>query len=392
MRGEGDRVAKRKQHYVPQVYLKAWETQVETLKDPDNKFKGVYTFECSSGIGDGANKASILWMSQLYTIRFEHRYICTSCPRVLNYFVERIYNLMRVETDKPVYAKFGYSIIKTKASIRKHFFDIDDWQFYYDNGNLGKQKAIMNKICALNCYILETEFDDFFEKQWESVRTSFVQEVKRAIPKTLNSSERIISMSVANKMLSFFFVMLCRSPYFTAMGFYERIKRNLLYPSFESMFLNATGDETRGIVTEDTKHIISDAHSYVDGIFEGIWMSELYRILFGGSGGFYYNILDHVRDGCQLILFETEQGADHFITSDNPAFENRLMITTENWNGFIFPLTPEYLVLIGKGGDALNMVDYRIARAETVKKLNQIIANNKKNTVIADRKHLRLDL
>lgn len=382
----------RKQHYVPQVYLKAWETQVETLKDPGNKFKGIYTFDCSSGIGNGANKASVLWTSQLYTIRFEHRYICTACPRVFSYFVDQIFNLMRVETNKPVYAKLGYSIIKTKASIRKHFFDIDNWLFYYDDGCLAKQKAIMSRIYALNCYILESEFDDYFEKHWERVRTTFVKEVKEAMPKTINSSERVISTATANELLTFFFVMLCRSPYFTAMGVYEKIKRNLLYPTFERMFLDATENETQEVTSEDSNQIISEAHSYVDGIFEGVWLSELYRILFGGSGGFYYNVFDYVRKGCQLILFETKQGEDHFITSDNPAFENRLMVTAENWNGFIFPLTPEYLVLIGKGDDTWNTVDYRMAGSEAVRKFNQIIANNKMNMIIADRKHLKLGL
>ena len=32
----------KKQHFVPRVYLKAWETQVETLKEPNKKFKGIY--------------------------------------------------------------------------------------------------------------------------------------------------------------------------------------------------------------------------------------------------------------------------------------------------------------------------------------------------------------
>ena len=35
----------KKQHFVPRVYLKAWETQVETLKEPDKKFKGIYVIK-----------------------------------------------------------------------------------------------------------------------------------------------------------------------------------------------------------------------------------------------------------------------------------------------------------------------------------------------------------
>ena len=35
----------KKQHFVPRVYLKAWETQVETHKEPDKKFKGIYVIK-----------------------------------------------------------------------------------------------------------------------------------------------------------------------------------------------------------------------------------------------------------------------------------------------------------------------------------------------------------
>lgn len=38
-------MATRRQHYVPQVYMKAWETEVETITEPDKKFQGVYVFK-----------------------------------------------------------------------------------------------------------------------------------------------------------------------------------------------------------------------------------------------------------------------------------------------------------------------------------------------------------
>ena len=34
----------KRQHFVPRVYMKAWETKVETSKEPDKKFDGVYVF------------------------------------------------------------------------------------------------------------------------------------------------------------------------------------------------------------------------------------------------------------------------------------------------------------------------------------------------------------
>ena len=45
----------KRQHYVPRVYIKAWETEVETIEEPNKKFKGLYVFE-NSDIGQGKNK------------------------------------------------------------------------------------------------------------------------------------------------------------------------------------------------------------------------------------------------------------------------------------------------------------------------------------------------
>lgn len=45
-------MANREQHFVPRVYMKAWETEVETTKEPDKKFTGVYVFK-NTTIGEG---------------------------------------------------------------------------------------------------------------------------------------------------------------------------------------------------------------------------------------------------------------------------------------------------------------------------------------------------
>ena len=119
----------KKQHFVPRVYMKAWETTVETLKDPHIKFSGVYTFEDHTVLGNGANRNSVLWMPHLYTVRFQHNFVCRSCPRIMEDFVNQIYTIMRENGSKPIYAKIGYSVIRTKKSIRKHLHEIDDWTF-----------------------------------------------------------------------------------------------------------------------------------------------------------------------------------------------------------------------------------------------------------------------
>ena len=119
------RMPTKKQHFVPRVYMKAWETQVETLKEPDKKFNGIYVIKDGS-IGDGANRNSVLWKPHLYTINFKYSFICNSCAKVKSQYVDLIYDLLKTGFKQPVYGKLGYSIIKTKKSINKHFFEIHD--------------------------------------------------------------------------------------------------------------------------------------------------------------------------------------------------------------------------------------------------------------------------
>lgn len=126
----------KRQHYVPRVYIKAWETEVTNKKEQDKKFQGVYYFGMNES--DGKTKESILWKPHLYTIGFRHSFICKSCSKVRIEFVDRIYEYLRSGMKYPVYGKCGYRIIKTKRSIEKHFFQIQDWEFYYDNGDITK--------------------------------------------------------------------------------------------------------------------------------------------------------------------------------------------------------------------------------------------------------------
>ena len=295
---------------------------------------------------------------------------------------------MREDMTKPVYAQLGYSKIRTKNSIRKHLHEIDDWKFYYEDGNVAKQKAIMSNIQAINNYVLEKAFDDLFEKRWEASYNNFINEVKDGTPVAIGQSERSISNQAAQEMLGLFFIMLCRSPYFTAMGIYDSIKANLLYPVFEKICIDSIDKDEAEITEEDRKKAIAEGHCYIDEMMTGIWYSELYRMLFKNEGGFYHNIIEKVMSDCQMILFEAYSDAEHFITSDNPAFEHILKVTTENMNGFIFPISPQYLLFIAKGSDKFNIVDHRYANSQTVRRFNQIIASHRHNLIIADSKYI----
>ena len=96
-------MATKRQHFVPRVYMKAWETQAETSREPNRKFEGVYVFENSNEIGEGANRNSILWKPHLYTIKFKYLFIVNSCPKIYSDFVDMVYDVMRNRTLQPIY-------------------------------------------------------------------------------------------------------------------------------------------------------------------------------------------------------------------------------------------------------------------------------------------------
>lgn len=353
-------MATKRQHFVPQVYMKAWETQVENKSEPNKKFKGIYVFENDTRIGNGFNRDSILWEPHLYTIGFKYQAILKSCPLVKSDFVDQIYSLLRINTQKPVYGKKGYSKIKTKSSIHKHIYDIHDWDFYYDDGNLAKKKSILNRIYDLNCYVLERAFDDIYEKRWESVCERFINGVQDGPPISTSISGRKIDKESAINMIEFFFMMLCRSPQFDAMGIYTKIKETLLYPTFAD-------------------------REFSDELISSIWHSELYKMFFKKNDGFYNNVIGKIIQGCQMVLFEIYDSAGSFITSDNPAFQNMSVISKENLNGFVFPITPKHLLFIANGDyDSIDVVDYRFADRDTIQRFNKIIKNHKNKTIVAN--------
>lgn len=375
----------KRQHFVPRVYMKAWETKVETDKEPDKKFDGVYVFT-GTNIGEGANRNSVLWKPHLYTVNFNYSYICKSCPKLKSEFVSMIYDLLRTRFAKPVHGKIGYSIIKTKKSIDKHFYEINDWEFYYDDGNVARKTSINNQIEALNSYILEDAFDNYLEKNWESIYNCFIDAVHNGIPVAIGKSERVISEEVALDMLSSFFIMLCRNPLFDAMGIYTKMKKDVLYPVFTSMCDEEIGDDT------NVESWSEEGREYADELMRGIWYSELYKMFFKNSGGFYHSTVAAALSGCQMILFETYDGAGNFITSDNPAFENKSVVEVNNSNGMLFPLSPKYLLFIAKGSDDINVVDHRFANKETIKHFNRIIVQYSNGTLISLTKNLNDNL
>ena len=245
----------------------------------------------------------------------------------------------------------------------------------------------------MNSYLLEKSFDDFFEKNWERIYSNFVDAVHNGVPFGLGRSERIIPDNIAKDMLSAFFIMLCRNPSFDAMGIYKKIKDYILYPVFESLTKAADDKDNTKLCVEneaskDDDQNIVNSKECIDELMMGIWYSELYKIFFRSTGGFYHNVVKTALTGCQMVLIEAYDGAGEFITSDNPAFEHISVVDRINNRSMIFPISPKYLIVIAKGESGINIVDHRFANSDTIRYFNRIIVRYKIDNFISNQKDI----
>lgn len=349
----------KRQHYVPRVYLKAWVTEVESSKNPRNHFDGVYYFENRNTVGEGKKIENILWRPHLYTVKFNSSKIklFKECPKIYNFFVNKIYTLMKENKPIPVYGKWRGNKLKTQNSIYKHLDNINNWDFYYYNGNKAKKKTFLNKFNDIYCYLLENEFSKRFENMWENVYKDFISEVEKN--SYLNANAKV-SQEIIENIVSFFLMMLCRNLKFDGLGNYSWIADNLEQIRFSD-------DSIEEIKTD-------------------LWLLDLYRIFYRTNKGIYNNaFVNIVRDG-KLVLVKANSKRK-FITSDNPAFVHMSKVEMENKNGFYFPISPNYLLLIVKGGNgSLNIVEYRTVDSEMVRKYNQIIASHGNKIMVSTEK------
>ena len=366
---------KTRQHYVPQVYLKAWKTRII---NKNGDFNGIYSFTDNSCIGKGYSTKAVLWNSHLYTINFEYSFIGNSCPKILNDFSEMIHDYLQNGMEKPVYGKLGHTVIRAKHSIAKNIHKISDWDFFYSDGKKARKKSLISKINDLKSYILEDGFANLFETEWEQVLNEFINNVVSIPPLTPYSSERVVPYKSVINIVKFFFMMMCRNPCFDAMGTYKTVVDYSLVPLLQDLAKDETNESERQTFIKNES----------DLIIKGCWYSELYRLLYKHKGGFYHPMINKVCKECQLMLYDAKKSGISFITSDNPAVLNINNFLVENFNGFIFPLTPDYLLFVAKGDSEITHVGYKQVNINFVKTINNLIRINHFKTVVANKQDL----
>lgn len=355
----------KRQHFVPRCYLKAWETKVRTSMEPEKKFDGVYVFENGASKGEGRNIKSILWKSKLYTVKYDdYCNILGKYPEIDHDFITQIKDILNKTFTQPIHAICNSIAIANDHDILSNLKNLNDWEFFYADMNPAPKESVINLIKQTNSLCIEDGLDKVFENGWTDVCDRFISSVENEVENKKGVSYTI-PKDIAETMIKSFYAMLCRNPEFDSFGLYTIVKNRILDPIGVDEQLSAQ-------------------------IMRIPWIKDLYHMIYGGSTDFYNIAVNQTFKNCQMILFRRYDDACTFITSDNPAFRHASMVEQKDSNGFFFPLTPDYLLMIAKGKDEIEKVDYRFADDAVVREFNRIIANNKTNLLISKQRYLPL--
>jgi hypothetical protein len=363
----------KKQHYVPRVYLKSWETDVTNKKEPEKRFRGIYYYEKSNlDTGDGRNKDSVLWESRLYIVDYNLSFVMTICPKIKNDYLKQV--AKKLEERQVAAYLFGQQL-KTNRDLVENFNKLDDWEFkyLYYPFNIAKKSAILNDLKEINSYVIENALDEVMEKNWSECTRNFIDAVERTVPINRIGGIRKINEETALLMVQMIVYLICRNPRFDCHGILPQLKQTAIYYLPEAK----TFEEQ------------NERDDFIQDQMDALWIAEIYKGLYKVKRGYSYVLKQTAQRSFQMILFKCKENQGAFFTTDQPAFEHISSVEATNLNSIICPLSPQYLVMLMKGDEnSIGCVDYRLVDNQLIKKLNSIILNHSENVIISNYKHL----
>ena len=167
-------------------------------------------------------------------------------------------------------------------------------------------------------------------------------------------------------------LMMCRNPAFDLLGVFSWLENDILQPVFSQW--------------QDK----NQSNATIGELMRGLWLNEIYRGLFGVGKGFVGSFLSLAMANLGVMIFRVRNKSEgSFITSDNPVVHHSLVVEVQNYNGIYFPLTPEFLLFLGKRSDGnIGNVVFRTVGNSDIKHINRIILNSSNDSIVSVSKYL----
>ncbi len=357
----------RNQHFVPRVYLRRWSPQ-----NTENVF---YYKKPNLKIGEPRNVASILFERNTYTISFESYFTLDYMPKVKEDFANQISDILKRYS---AVAFYNDNVLNTKELLTDplNLGKLDEWIFKkadYPDLLASKRKIIAN-IKDTRSYIIEEAFDDYIEKKWNDLLDDFVSQIEKGYALQIANEDVKVNSETIEKIVATLLLFMCRNPHFDCNGIFPRIETVLL-----DMLINSA---------ENTNEE-NEIREFVNGHIRGAWLSQIYKALFNNDISFFSQYFQRIKENCQITIMRCPVENGSFITSDNPAFSFVCYATKANYNAIYFPLTPRYLLLIGKGEkNSLDKIDVKTVTNKGVRQFNKIILSKAYDSIVSTQKYL----
>ena len=315
----------KKQHYVPQTYLKAWE-------DENNK---VYVYEKDTDTLKQYSKVEkILYELDLYTKTIVDSVILDNEEK------ESIFSFLDQYTV--YYNDEGTEkVLNNYNDYTKYYFDFENWSIRREDNTIVSKKSIRNNIEQNRFTVIEQNWH-CIENKWESLVQNINNLIKNGTTLSLTNRHKLIEFMVVQKYRT-----LMALEYFKHMA--KKVLNSIKEYYDEELFNKFT--EELGI-------------SYFKQ------QMEKYQ---KGQNGVILNEIEYLKENANIVFFVPIN--KKFITSDNPV----ILINDESflngrYNGLYFPILPNLMIGIFKGDG--NKYSITSLAPQKVREFNNKIKNN----------------
>ena len=315
----------KKQHYVPQTYLKAWE-------DENNK---VYVYEKDTDTLKQYSKVEkILYELDLYTKTIVDSVILDNEEK------ESIFSFLDQYTV--YYNDEGTEkVLNNYNDYTKYYFDFENWSIRREDNTIVSKKSIRNNIEQNRFTVIEQNWH-CIENKWESLVQNINNLIKNVTTLSLTNRHKLIEFMVVQKYRT-----LMALEYFKHMA--KKVLNSIKEYYDEELFNKFT--EELGI-------------SYFKQQMEKYQM---------GQNGVILNEIEYLKENANIVFFVPIN--KKFITSDNPV----ILINDESflngrYNGLYFPILPNLMIGIFKGDG--NKYSITSLAPQKVREFNNKIKNN----------------
>lgn len=313
----------KKQHYVPQTYLEAWNDKTGKVRIYD-KEGSLYRY---------AKVENVLYENDFYTKTVNDSVILTNDEKEIIFKVLKDYKVIyNSETEEKV--------LDTVDDFSIYYFDFYKWDIYRKDGTKVKKKAIEDNIEKVRITVLEEEWKTI-ENGWRELRSTIIKKIKKEEKLTLENINEILNFIIGQKWRTPQALETCK----------EYVENVLKCVKEEMGHLYEIEKESMGKAL--FKNQIARLHK-IDNNCIVLKELEMYK-------------------KCHLVFFQPI--GKKFLLSDNP-----ILILTDNefvkgkFNGIYMPITPDLMVGLFKGDSKKYSVG--TMRNNIVRRFNKRIKEN----------------